>query len=76
MDGTFYGAPVDWQNEMDEAMRLMGLRSTDIVQLHKSFALLYLRCPAEWEEKYARVLDMISTRMLMRARFEPDLDLR
>lgn len=60
---TFYGAPVDWQGGLDRALELMGLRSTDMGQLHRSFALLYLHAPEEGAEKYGLVLQMITRRM-------------
>jgi hypothetical protein len=61
--GDFHGCQVDFAKELCEARKLMGLKSTNLDNLHSAVALLYLNCPMEINVQYQTTLAEIVRRM-------------
>jgi hypothetical protein len=60
--GDFHGCEVDFRDELLEARKLMGLKSTDLELLFEKVTLLYLNCPAELMEMYQATMWEIQRR--------------
>jgi hypothetical protein len=61
--GDFHRATVDFAKELGEARKMMGLKSTNLNDLHSSVAMLYLNCPMEINVAYQATLAEIVRRM-------------
>lgn len=61
--GDFHGCQVDFAKELCEARKMMGLKSTNLDDLHSSVCMLYLNCPVELNVSYQATLAEIVRRM-------------
>ena len=69
--GKFNDAEIDYAQEYCEARRLMGIKGTDLDQLHSTVAHLYLQCPEDMSTAYQSLLLEISARQSMLAGIDP-----
>ncbi|HYG66274.1 MAG TPA: hypothetical protein VD838_01395 [Anaeromyxobacteraceae bacterium] len=55
----------DYSREYGEAVRLMGLRGTDLAALARACAYLWLRAPAPYAAGFAALMEQIERRRLV-----------
>lgn len=63
--GDFHGTEIDYRDEYHVARKLMGTKGTDLDELTKKVALLYLNCPADMQPIYLALMDEIDQRKMM-----------
>lgn len=71
--GTFQDAEINFAEAYHDARRLMGLRTTNMENLHYNTGLLYLNAPEKWVEPYLMLMEEIQFRINMIERMEMGL---
>ena len=70
---SFADTPVDWGAELQQALDLMGKRSTDLERLTSVVGLLYLNCPDEYRDRFGLTFQLVAQRYLFTLRHPQEL---
>ena len=61
--GDFQGTEINFARAYHDARELMGLKSTNLDDLHYHTGLLYVNAPDKWSKPFLMLLDEMTMRM-------------